>query len=143
MYIIAIYALMIYKAPYVIFLMRADPLRGQVGGDWALEIETFFGTVKWHRALGGCHLGPKKAIHLVQQSPYFLLFIRTRREKMKKTTMKMMIKETTRRDDARKRREQCSQEARYLSCSIFPVSFNKGTISRELLKVFQIVCTVR
>ncbi len=26
-------------APYVMFLMRADPLRGQVGGGWALEIE--------------------------------------------------------------------------------------------------------
>jgi hypothetical protein len=25
------------------FLMRADPLRGQVGGGWALEIETFLG----------------------------------------------------------------------------------------------------
>ncbi len=25
------------------FLMRADALRGQVGGGWALEIERFFG----------------------------------------------------------------------------------------------------
>ncbi len=25
------------------FLMRADPLRGEVGGGWALEIETFLG----------------------------------------------------------------------------------------------------
>jgi hypothetical protein len=32
------------------FLMRADTLRGQVGGDWALEIESFLGPVKWHRA---------------------------------------------------------------------------------------------
>ncbi len=23
--------------------MRADPLRGQVGGGWALEVEAFFG----------------------------------------------------------------------------------------------------
>jgi hypothetical protein len=30
-------------------LMRADPFRGQVGGGWALEIESFFGPVKWHR----------------------------------------------------------------------------------------------
>ncbi len=32
------------------FLMRADTLRGQVGGGWALEMESFFGPVKWHRA---------------------------------------------------------------------------------------------
>jgi hypothetical protein len=30
-----------------VFLMRADPLRGQVGGGWALEIENFLGSVKW------------------------------------------------------------------------------------------------
>jgi hypothetical protein len=34
---------MIYTAPYVPYLMRADPLRGQVGGGWALEIKTFWG----------------------------------------------------------------------------------------------------
>jgi hypothetical protein len=39
---IAIYAPMIYTAPYVMCLMCADPLRGQVGGGWALEIETFW-----------------------------------------------------------------------------------------------------
>jgi hypothetical protein len=43
---IAIYAPMIYTAPCVMFLMRADPLRGQVGGGWALEIESFLGPVK-------------------------------------------------------------------------------------------------
>jgi hypothetical protein len=32
------------------FWMRAYPLRGQVGGGWALEIESFLGPVKWHRA---------------------------------------------------------------------------------------------
>ncbi len=42
------------------FLVRADPLRGQVGGGWALEIESFFGPVKWHRADRECNLGPKK-----------------------------------------------------------------------------------
>jgi hypothetical protein len=46
----AIYGPMIYTAPYVIVLMRADTLRGQVGGGWALEIETFLSPVKWHRA---------------------------------------------------------------------------------------------
>ncbi len=48
--ILAIYAPMLYTAPCVMFLMRADTLRGQVGGGWALEIETFLGPVKWHRA---------------------------------------------------------------------------------------------
>jgi hypothetical protein len=38
-------------APCVMLLMRANPLRGQVGGGWALEIETFFGPMKWHRAI--------------------------------------------------------------------------------------------
>jgi hypothetical protein len=37
--------------PYVMLLMRANPLRGQVGGGWALEIEIFLGAVKWHRAV--------------------------------------------------------------------------------------------
>ncbi len=27
-----------------------DTLRGQVGEGWALEIESFLGLVKWHRA---------------------------------------------------------------------------------------------
>ncbi len=40
---ITIYAPMIYKAPRVMFLMRADTLRGQVGGGWALENREFFG----------------------------------------------------------------------------------------------------
>ncbi len=48
--IIAIYGPMIYRAPCVMLLMRANPLRGQVGGGWDLEIETFW--------LFG--LGPKK-----------------------------------------------------------------------------------
>jgi hypothetical protein len=30
--------------------MWANPLRGQVGGGWALEIKTFLGPVKWHQA---------------------------------------------------------------------------------------------
>ncbi len=39
---------MIYTAPYVILLMRANLLQGQVGGGWALEMESFLGPVKWH-----------------------------------------------------------------------------------------------
>jgi hypothetical protein len=31
-----------YTAPYIMLLMPANPLRGQVGGGWALEIETFW-----------------------------------------------------------------------------------------------------
>jgi hypothetical protein len=42
----AIYAPMIYTALCVMFWMRADLLQGQVGGDWALEIESL-GPVKW------------------------------------------------------------------------------------------------
>jgi hypothetical protein len=33
---------MIYTAQCIMFLMRADPLRGQVGGGWTLEIESFW-----------------------------------------------------------------------------------------------------
>jgi hypothetical protein len=44
------YAPMIYTAPCVMFLMRADTLRGQLGGCWALEMESFLGPVKWYRA---------------------------------------------------------------------------------------------
>jgi hypothetical protein len=52
---------MIYTAPYVMFLMRADPLRGQVGGGWALEIETFLGPVKWHGAVRRVPFGAQKS----------------------------------------------------------------------------------
>ncbi len=46
--VLAIYVPMIYTVPCVMFLMRADPLRGQVGGRWALKNKSFFGPVKWH-----------------------------------------------------------------------------------------------
>jgi hypothetical protein len=48
-FITAIYAPMIYTVPCVMFLMRADTLPGQLGGGWALKIESFLGPVKWHR----------------------------------------------------------------------------------------------
>ncbi len=41
------YAPMIYTALCIMFWMRAYPLRGQVGGGWALEFSNFFGP-KWH-----------------------------------------------------------------------------------------------
>jgi hypothetical protein len=59
--VLAIYAPMIYTAPYVMFLMRADPLRGQVGGGWALEIETFLDPVLLHRAVRREPFGPQKS----------------------------------------------------------------------------------
>ncbi len=52
---------MIYSAPYVMLLMRADPLREQVGGGWALEIETFWGPMKWHRAVRQVPSGAQKS----------------------------------------------------------------------------------
>ena len=39
---ITIYVPMIYTAPCVMFLMRADSFCVQVGGGWALEIESFW-----------------------------------------------------------------------------------------------------
>ncbi len=47
---------MICTALYVMLLTQENPLRGQVGGGWALEIETVLGLVKWNRAI----LGVKK-----------------------------------------------------------------------------------
>ena len=55
-----IYGPMIYTDPYVMLLMWANPLRGQVGGGWALEIETFWALWNGIEAIGECHLGPKK-----------------------------------------------------------------------------------
>jgi hypothetical protein len=55
---------MIYKAPYVLVLIQADPLRGQVGGVWALEIEIFFGPVKRHRAVGRVPFGAQNLLEI-------------------------------------------------------------------------------
>jgi hypothetical protein len=41
--LLAIYGPMIYSAPYVMFLKRADPLRGEGEGGWALGNDTFLG----------------------------------------------------------------------------------------------------
>ncbi len=56
---------MIYTAPCVIFLMWADTVRGQVGVGWALEIESFLGPVKWHRAYKRVPFGAQKTRHNV------------------------------------------------------------------------------
>jgi hypothetical protein len=55
---------MIYTAPRVMFLMRADTLIGQVGGGRALEIESFLGLVKWHRADRRVPFGAQKTVSL-------------------------------------------------------------------------------
>jgi hypothetical protein len=49
-----------YTAPCIMFWMRAYPLRGQVGGGWALEIESLLGPVKWHRADARVPFGAQK-----------------------------------------------------------------------------------
>ncbi len=57
---IAIYTPKIYTAPCVMFLMRADTYERQVGEGWALEIESFLGSVKWHRADRRVSFGAQK-----------------------------------------------------------------------------------
>jgi hypothetical protein len=52
---------MLYTAPYVMLLMRANRLRWQVGGGSALEIETFWGPVKWHQAVRRVPSGAQKS----------------------------------------------------------------------------------
>jgi hypothetical protein len=42
------------------FWMRAYPLRGEVGGGWALEFESFLGPVKWHRVNRRVPIGAQK-----------------------------------------------------------------------------------
>ncbi len=49
--------------------MRANPLRGQVGGGWALEIETFLFPVKWLRAVRRAPFGPQKSRDFQGQPP--------------------------------------------------------------------------
>ncbi len=51
-----------YTVPCVMFLMRADPLRAQVGGGWPWKSKSFLGPVKWHRADRRAHFGPKKRV---------------------------------------------------------------------------------
>ncbi len=49
---IAIYAPLIFTAWCVMFLMRPAPLQRQVGGGWALEIESFLGPVNGIEPIG-------------------------------------------------------------------------------------------
>ncbi len=54
--------------------MRADPLRGQVGGGGALEIKTFWGPVNWHRAVRLLPFGAN-CLRTVVFAQYLLPFI--------------------------------------------------------------------
>jgi hypothetical protein len=60
---------MIYTDPYAMLLMRANPLETGRGLGPGVEIKTFLGPVKWHRALVECHLGPKKVEISRDQTP--------------------------------------------------------------------------
>jgi hypothetical protein len=55
---------MAYRASCVMFLMRADLLRGPMGVGWALEIESFLGSVKWHRTIRRVPFGAQKTLEL-------------------------------------------------------------------------------
>jgi hypothetical protein len=70
--ILTIYAPMIYTAPCIMFWMRAYPLRGEVGGGWALEFESFLGPVKWHRADRRVPFGAQKTRAHDANLSYFL-----------------------------------------------------------------------
>jgi hypothetical protein len=55
---------MIYTAPYIMLLMRANPLPGQAGGGGGLEIKTLLGPVKCHRAVSRVPFGAQKDIFM-------------------------------------------------------------------------------
>jgi hypothetical protein len=67
--IITIYEPTIYTAPYIMFWMRAYPLRGEVGGGWVLEFESFLGLVIWERADRRVPFGAQKTLHFRGPSP--------------------------------------------------------------------------
>jgi hypothetical protein len=51
---------MIYTAPCVMLLMRADTLRGEVvwwGGWRRWKSRVLWAPVKWHEPIGSCHYG--------------------------------------------------------------------------------------
>jgi hypothetical protein len=47
-------------SPCIMFWMHAYPLRGEVGGGWALEFESFLGPLKWHQAYRRVPFGVQK-----------------------------------------------------------------------------------
>ncbi len=66
---VSCYVPMIYMTPYVILLMRADTLRGQVGGGWALEIETFWALWNGIKQLGKCHFFGAQKVEIYRAQP--------------------------------------------------------------------------
>ncbi len=54
------------------FWMRAYPLQGQVGGGWALELESLLGPVKWDRADRRVPFGAQKTQKLQGPTPSHL-----------------------------------------------------------------------
>ncbi len=69
------YAPMIYTAPFVMLLMRAASITWASGRGWALEIESFLGPVKWHRAYRRVSFGAQKTRDI--QGP--TVYLRTHR----------------------------------------------------------------
>jgi hypothetical protein len=60
---------MIYTARCIMFSMRAYPFRGEVGGGWALEFESFLGPVKWQRADRQVPFGAQKTREVQGPTP--------------------------------------------------------------------------
>jgi hypothetical protein len=57
----SIYGPMIYMVLHVMLLTKVNPFRGQKGGGWAREIETFLGPVKWHLAIRRVPFGAQRS----------------------------------------------------------------------------------
>ncbi len=68
---------MIYTARYVMFLMHADPLRGQVGRGWALEIEVFLSPKKsWCSSVSAFTVDPAFAhVPAAVSNPAFAVYL--------------------------------------------------------------------
>jgi hypothetical protein len=66
---------MIYTAPCVKLAFDAGSIHylGKWDGGWALEIETFLGPVKWHRADRRVHFGAQKSRDFQGPNPNQLL----------------------------------------------------------------------
>jgi hypothetical protein len=69
MWLLTIYAPMIYTAPCIMFWMRAYPLRGQVVGGWALEFESCWALWNGIVPRGEWHFGAKKKLENSRAQP--------------------------------------------------------------------------
>ncbi len=68
----AIYGSLVYLVTYVMLLMRANQLQGQVGGGWALEIEIYLSPVKWYQAVRRVSFGAQKLQDFQSLTPFHL-----------------------------------------------------------------------